>query len=127
MKRREFLKQAALTAATVASVSQVHASGTTPSNPIAKRTLGKTGEKLSMIGFGGIVVMNEDTGAASNIVAEAVDRGINYFDIAPAMATRRSGLAPPWRRTAKMSSWPARPKGARRTTRASNLKSRCAC
>ena len=32
----------------------------TPSNPIARRTLGKTGERLSIIGFGGIVVMDED-------------------------------------------------------------------
>jgi|HubBroStandDraft_6_1064221.scaffolds.fasta_scaffold17530_3 aryl-alcohol dehydrogenase-like predicted oxidoreductase len=94
MKRREFLKQAALTAATVASANQLHASGTTPSNPIAKRTLGKTGEKLSMIGFGGIVVMNEDTGAASNIVAEAVDRGINYFDIAPSYGNAQERLGP---------------------------------
>ncbi len=94
MKRREFLKQAALTAATVASTSQLHASDKTPSNPIAKRTLGKTGEKLSMIGFGGIVVMNEDTGAASNIVAEAVDRGINYFDIAPSYGNAQERLGP---------------------------------
>jgi aryl-alcohol dehydrogenase-like predicted oxidoreductase len=94
MKRREFLKQAALTAATVASANQLHAAGTTPSNPIAKRTLGKTGEKLSMIGFGGIVVMNEDTGAASNIVAEAVDRGINYFDIAPSYGNAQERLGP---------------------------------
>jgi aryl-alcohol dehydrogenase-like predicted oxidoreductase len=94
MKRREFLKQAALTAATVASTSQLHASGKSPSNLIAKRTLGKTGEKLSMIGFGGIVVMNEDTGAASNIVSEAVDRGINYFDIAPSYGNAQERLGP---------------------------------
>src|SRR5258708_31643126 len=94
MKRREFLKQAALTAATVASTSQLHASGKTPSNPIAHRTLGKTGEKLSIIGFGGIVVMDEETGVASNIVAEAVDRGINYFDIAPSYGNAQERLGP---------------------------------
>ena len=27
--------------------------------------------------------MNEDSGHSSNIVAEAVDRGVNYFDVAP--------------------------------------------
>jgi aryl-alcohol dehydrogenase-like predicted oxidoreductase len=94
MKRREFLKQAALTAATVASTSQLHASANTPSNPIARRTLGKTGEKLSIIGFGGIVVMDEETGAASNIVAEAVDRGINYFDVAPSYGNAQERLGP---------------------------------
>jgi hypothetical protein len=48
MKRREFLKQAALTAATAAAAHQMRAEKS-PSNPIAKRTLGKTGEKLSMM------------------------------------------------------------------------------
>ena len=94
MKRREFLKQAALTAATVASASQVHGSDKMQSNPIARRALGKTGEKLSVIGFGGIVVMNEDPSAASNIVAEAVDRGINYFDIAPSYGNAQERLGP---------------------------------
>src|SRR5580693_1089572 len=94
MKLREFLKQAALTAATVASTSQLHASAKTPANPIARRTLGKTGEKLSIIGFGGIVVMNEETGASSNIVAEAVDRGINYFDVAPSYGNAQERLGP---------------------------------
>ena len=94
MKRREFLKQAALTAATVASTSQLHSATKTPSNPIARRTLGKTGEQLSIIGFGGIVVMDEDSGAASNIVAEAVDRGINYFDVAPSYGNAQERLGP---------------------------------
>jgi aryl-alcohol dehydrogenase-like predicted oxidoreductase len=99
MRRREFLKQAGLTAAAVASTSQLNASAAvakaaTPTNPIAKRTLGKTGEQLSIIGFGGIVVMDEETGAASNIVAEAVDRGINYFDIAPSYGNAQERLGP---------------------------------
>ena len=94
MKRREFLKQAAITAAAVASTSQMNASAATPANPIARRTLGKTGEQLSIIGFGGIVVMDEETGAASNIVAEAVDRGINYFDVAPSYGNAQERLGP---------------------------------
>ncbi len=94
MKRREFLKQAGLTAAAVASTTQLKASATTPTNPIARRALGRTGEKLSIIGFGGIVVMDEETGAANNIVAEAVDRGINYFDIAPSYGNAQERLGP---------------------------------
>ncbi len=82
MERRIFLKQAAITAASMASARTMSAAKT-PSNPIAKRTLGKTGERLSIIGFGGVVVMDEEPSAAANIVAEAVDRGINYFDVAP--------------------------------------------
>ena len=92
MKRREFLKQAALTAA-VASTSQLNAAAKT-SSPIPRRTLGKTGEQLSIIGFGGVVVMNETTGESSNIVAEAVDRGINYFDVAPSYGNAQERLGP---------------------------------
>ena len=39
MRRREFLKKAAVTAATVAASSQLKAK--TPTNPIARRTLGR--------------------------------------------------------------------------------------
>lgn len=95
MERRDFLKQAAITAA-VASATRLHASDPkTPVQPIARRALGKTGEHLSIIGFGGIVVMNEEANAADNIVAEAVDRGINYFDVAPSYgnAQERLGVA----------------------------------
>jgi predicted aldo/keto reductase-like oxidoreductase len=94
MKRREFIKQATIAAAAVASTSRLSASGKTPSNPIARRALGKTGEQLSIIGFGGIVVMNEDSGAAANIVAEAVDRGVNYFDVAPSYGNAQERLGP---------------------------------
>jgi aryl-alcohol dehydrogenase-like predicted oxidoreductase len=92
MKRREFLKQASIAA--VASTSQLTAAHAGPANPIARRMLGKTGEKLSIIGFGGIVVMNEETGAAANIVAEAVDRGVNYFDVAPSYGNAQERLGP---------------------------------
>jgi aryl-alcohol dehydrogenase-like predicted oxidoreductase len=93
MERRTFLKQAAITAAAVASTNQINAAAKT-SSPIARRTLGKTGEQLSIIGFGGIVVMNETTGEASNIVGEAVDRGINYFDVAPSYGNAQERLGP---------------------------------
>ena len=93
MERRIFLKQAAITAASLASASNMSAAKT-PSNPIAKRTLGKTGEKLSIIGFGGIVVMDQEPTAAANIVSEAVDRGINYFDVAPSYGNAQERLGP---------------------------------
>jgi len=93
MERRDFLKQAAITAA-MASSSQLEAAVKTPSNPIPRRTLGRTGQQLSIIGFGGIVVMNETAGESSNIVAEAVDRGINYFDVAPSYGNAQERLGP---------------------------------
>ena len=94
MERREFLKNSALTAAASAAGNSLHASPTQPSGSIAKRPLGKTGEHLSIIGFGGIVVMDEEPNAAKNIVAEAVDRGINYFDIAPSYGNAQERLGP---------------------------------
>jgi len=127
MERRAFLKQAAITAAAVASTSQLSASPKTPANPIARRALGRTGEHLSIIGFGGIVVMDETTGEASNIVAEAVDRGINYFDVAPSYGNAQERLGRPWRPIATRVSWPARRRAARRKTRARNWRSRCGC
>lgn len=47
------------------------------------RALGSTGERLSIIGFGGIVAMSVEQSEANRRVASAVDRGINYFDVAP--------------------------------------------
>src|SRR5581483_1989683 len=91
MERRDFLKQSAFTAAAAASARLANA---TPTQPIAKRPLGRTGEHLSIIGFGGIVVMNEDPTQSRNIVAEAVDRGINYFDIAPSYGNAQERLGP---------------------------------
>lgn len=94
MKRREFLRQAAIATAAAVASDQLRASSATPSHPIARRRLGKTGEELSIIGFGGIVFMNEEQPEARNIVAEAVDRGINYFDVAPSYGNAQERLGP---------------------------------
>ena len=97
MERRDFLKQSALAAAAAttrnlpqALAAPSHSAGA----PIAKRALGKTGERLSIIAMGGIVVMNADQTSADNIVAEAVDRGINYFDVAPSYGDAQERLGP---------------------------------
>jgi len=59
-----------------------------------KRAYGKTGEMLSVVGFGGIVVMNEPPDESSRLVGEAVDRGINYFDVAPTYGNAQECLGP---------------------------------
>jgi len=98
MERREFLKAGA--AAGLVNSTRILepsaqaeqlASNTTP---IPRRALGKTGEKLSIIGFAGIVVMDNSPSFAANIVAEAVDRGINYFDVAPTYGNAQERLGP---------------------------------
>jgi aryl-alcohol dehydrogenase-like predicted oxidoreductase len=59
-----------------------------------KRRLGKTGEALSMIGFGGIIVMNAMAEEAASNVAEAINRGVNYFDVAPTYGNAEEMLGP---------------------------------
>ena len=59
-----------------------------------KRALGKTGEKLSIIGFGGIVVREVTAHEASRFVSMAIDRGINYFDVAPEYGNAQEMLGP---------------------------------
>ena len=62
--------------------------------PIPKRRLGKTGVDLSIIALGGIVVTDTERAFAKNIVAEAFDRGINYFDVAPTYGNAQERLGP---------------------------------
>ena len=50
---------------------------------IPQRRYGKTDTMLSVIGFGGIVVMGHEQDEANRIVARAYERGVNYFDVAP--------------------------------------------
>lgn len=87
MKRRDFLKTAALSTASLAveaaipkgkADSAMNANG----SKLARRTY-KPGIELSIIGFGGIVVMGSDQEHGNRLVAEAVEKGVNYFDVAP--------------------------------------------
>jgi aryl-alcohol dehydrogenase-like predicted oxidoreductase len=59
-----------------------------------KRTLGKTGEDLSVIGFGGIVVTDTTPKEADRFVGEGIDKGINYFDVAPQYGNAQERLGP---------------------------------
>jgi aryl-alcohol dehydrogenase-like predicted oxidoreductase len=68
--------------------------GAAASGPVVRRTFGKTSEKLSVVGFGGIVVMNVTPEEAARYVAEAVDRGVNYFDVAPSYGNAEERLGP---------------------------------
>ena len=59
-----------------------------------RRAYGSTGEELSLIGFGGIVVMGAEQDEANRRVREAFDRGINYFDVAPSYGDAEAKLGP---------------------------------
>ncbi len=74
MKRREFLGAAA--AAGLAS-PLLNAQSELPKRPY------KDGVELSIIGFGGIIMLGQEQAHANDVVAGAIARGINYFDVAP--------------------------------------------
>lgn len=61
---------------------------------IPKRPFGKTGEKLSIIGLGGVTIMKTPQLEANNFVHEAIDNGINYFDFAPTYGNAEELLGP---------------------------------
>jgi len=61
---------------------------------LEKRKYGRTDVELSIVGFGGIIVMNETPSSARRIVSEAVKRGINYFDVAPTYGNAEERLGP---------------------------------
>ena len=99
MDRRAFIKSGALAAGWAAAPGLAGAMPL-PSpddkgfKPIPKRRLGKTGWDLSIIGMGGIVIMNADQAVANNTVAQAFDAGINYFDVAPSYGDAQQLLGP---------------------------------
>jgi predicted aldo/keto reductase-like oxidoreductase len=59
-----------------------------------RRNYGKNGDRLSVIGFGAIVVMDETQPVADRFVAEAIDAGIDYFDVAPSYGNAQDQLGP---------------------------------
>jgi predicted aldo/keto reductase-like oxidoreductase len=96
MNRREFVINTSSTATLLScfppSLSALERSRDT--GKLERRSFGKTGEKLSILGFGGIVVMNVTPDEASGRVARAIEAGINYFDVAPSYGNAEERLGP---------------------------------
>lgn len=96
MKRRHFLQTGALAVpmlslfpASLQSIGREKKAGL-----IEKRSLGKTGRKISMIGFGGIVVKDATTEEAAARVKAAIGKGVDYFDVAPSYGNAEEMLGP---------------------------------
>ena len=75
MKRREFLKTASVSG--LASPILLGAQNELPKRPY------RDDVKLSIVGFGGIIMLDLQQDYANHIVADAIERGVNYFDVAP--------------------------------------------
>jgi aryl-alcohol dehydrogenase-like predicted oxidoreductase len=63
-------------------------------HPVQYRVLGKTGQSLSVIGFGAMLVRDVSTAEASKLVQRGLDAGINYFDVAPSYGNAQDMLGP---------------------------------
>jgi predicted aldo/keto reductase-like oxidoreductase len=111
MERRNFLKKTVLSAGALSITGLSAASGgtdkyslsvsssdsppaSTPPGRLPRRPYGKTGIDLSIIAFGGILVMNVEQDRANRLVAEAVEKGVNYFDVAPTYGNAIRQLGP---------------------------------
>jgi len=89
MKRRSFLKaagtvaggyalglDAALGADSQGAVEKV--------NGMPRRVLGRTGQKISIVGFPGLCLVHYDQQRGTKGIHDAFERGLNYYDVAPA-------------------------------------------
>ena len=96
MDRRRFIVSSTTAASLIGFVPGAVANVTRELNPslLEKRSLGRIGEKLSLIGFGGIVVMNATKEQSAARVAHAIDYGVNYFDVAPSYGNAETMLGP---------------------------------
>lgn len=51
---------------------------------LPRRVLGRTGQKLSVVGFPGLALIHYDQEKCTQSVHSAFEKGINYYDVAPA-------------------------------------------
>ncbi len=95
MKRRTFIRNTAIgglavTLPTMNSFAEVKLL----ENSIPRRKLGRAEDKLSILGFGGIMLNNNTQEFANENIAKAFDNGINYYDVAPGYGTAQERMGP---------------------------------
>lgn len=91
MDRRSFLKVVGSVAGGYAAASVVGCNADSKlsktsggDSPLPRRALGKTGEKLSVVGFPGLALSRGEQEACNKALRSAFDQGVNHFDVAPA-------------------------------------------
>jgi predicted aldo/keto reductase-like oxidoreductase len=90
MKRRTFLKGVGgiATGLTVHSIVGCEQSLSKQQDDkvagLPRRILGRTGEKVSIVGFPGLALSNYDQDRCNTGLLDAFERGVNYYDVAPA-------------------------------------------
>jgi hypothetical protein len=104
VKRREFLRTTALSAAALA-VARLGRSADTPEHlqaasssnapALLRRRYGRKGEEqLSIIGFSGLMLDGMTQPDVNRLTADAVEKGVNYVDVAPAYGKAEIVLGP---------------------------------
>jgi predicted aldo/keto reductase-like oxidoreductase len=84
MDRRDFLKKAGFAGAGLALAAAAPPVFAQPGRPLAKRVLGRTKQKVSILGLGTAPVGEGPVGVEDGIriFSEAIDRGVTYIDTA---------------------------------------------
>jgi len=106
MRRRSFIKKAALPPTVLAAGRAMKLFGegglcvgaearkTGQGGTIPTRPYGRTDVRLSVVGFGGYMVSGMDPSHVARLVDYAVERGVNYFDVAPTYGNAEVLLGP---------------------------------
>lgn len=89
MKRRSFLKTAGAVAGGYAlgldrALGARAGGGEEIINGMPRRVLGRTGQKISIVGFPGLSLVHYDQERGTKGIHDAFARGLNYYDVAPA-------------------------------------------
>ena len=86
MKRRVFLKTVGGAAGAAALCLPEILAADEPVEKVAgmpRRVLGRTGQKVSVVGFPGLALTKCDQDKGTAALHDAFERGVNYFDVAP--------------------------------------------
>lgn len=85
MKRRSFLKAVGgVTGSLALAATQPLSAEVERVAGLPRRVLGRTGQKLSVVGFPGLALIHYDQKQCTEGLHKALERGVNYFDVAPA-------------------------------------------
>jgi predicted aldo/keto reductase-like oxidoreductase len=81
MERRDFIKASTITAMTAALADSAASAQQPASGGMQYRTLGQTGERVSIVGLGGFHIGHQkDPNDSLRIIRSAIDGGINFMD-----------------------------------------------
>ena len=89
MKRRSFLKTVGGVVGTCAlgldaALEGSAAETSPPAGELPRRVLGRTGARVSVVGFPGLSLIHYDQDRCTRSLHAAFDQGLNYYDVAPA-------------------------------------------